>query len=166
MPKLVQSADEAVAAIRTLNSEIADHPELAARLGQAHAFYVIEDKGRRPLFGFSKFVGYAGLTGPGYLDAYKELDGRNTEHALSTWFEEVRYGSPEYQRLLGHLADWMAQYGKHPRNGRAQKTRIMVLRPGLITALPGADDRRLLDLLFAVSDLLPAHQRHELRARL
>ncbi len=57
MPNLVTRLDSALDAIRTLNESLHQYPELADRLGQAHAFYVLDD-GDKPLFGFSKFVGY------------------------------------------------------------------------------------------------------------
>ena len=166
MPNLVNNLDSALNAIRTLNENLHDHPELADRLGQAHAFYVLEDGGE-PLFGFSKFVGYDGLTPEAYLRDYKSLDGRNTEHALSKWFEELRYGTPAYEELYEQLTEWLAEFGKRPRGGESQKVRLMVLRPEFRKATSQTDeDRRLLELMLAVADLLPANQRLELRAAL
>lgn len=153
--------------IKRLNVSLPDHPELVGRLGQAHAFYVLEQGDDEPLFGFSKFVGYDGLTPESYLKNYKSLDGRNTEHALTQWFEEVRYGSPTYDELFEKLRTWLAQYGKRPRGGAAQKTRIMVVRPKYQNSTDDkSEDRRVLELLIAVADTLPANQRHELRAAL
>lgn len=166
MPNLVTRLDSALDAIRTLNENLHQHPELADRLGQAHAFYVLDD-GDKPLFGFSKFVGYEGLTPEGYLRDYKSLDGRNTEHALSKWFEELRFGTPAYEELFEQLTDWLAEFGKRPRGGDSQKVRLMVLRPEYRKANSQTDeDRRLLELMLAVADLLPAKQRLELRAAL
>ena len=165
--KLAQSRDSGLDAIRRLNAELDSHPELADRLGLAHAFYVLERESEPPLFGFSKFVGYEKLSAEQYLNNYAELDGRNTEHALKPWFDEVRPSTPEYARLYSELEAWLNQYGKRPRGGEAQKVRIMVVRPEFREAQPGeTDDRRLLELLIAVSDLLPVTQRHELRAAL
>lgn len=165
--KLAQSLESVLAAIRRLNAELDNHPELADRLGLAHAFYVLEREGEPPLFGFSKFVGYEKLSAQQYLTNYAELDGRNTEHALKPWFDEVRPGTPEYSRLYSELEAWLGQYGKRPRGGESQKVRIMVARPELREAPSGtSEDRRLLELLLAVSDLLPVTQRHELRAAL
>ncbi len=106
--ELVTSLDGPLSAIRTLSDSLDSNPELAGRLGQAHAFYAIGEEGRKPLFGFSKFVGYEGLTARGYLERYRTLDDRETERIL---------------------AEWMAPYGKRPRGGPSQKIRIMVLRP-------------------------------------
>jgi hypothetical protein len=166
MPNLVTSLDSALEAIRTLNGSLHECPELADRLGQAHAFYVLEDS-NGPRFGFSKFVGYEGLTPDDYLRDYKSLDGRNTEHALSKWFEELRLGSPAYEDLFQQLSDWLGKFGKRPRGGEAQKVRLMVVRPEFRDqASDEGEDRRLLELLLAVANLLPANQRHELRAAL
>lgn len=165
--KLAQSLKSVLDAIRRLNVELDNHPALADRLGLAHAFYVLERDGESPLFGFSKFVGYEKLSAEQYLNNYGELDGRNTEHALKPWFDEVRPGTPEYARLYSELENWLDQYGKRPRGGEAQKVRIMVVRPELREARRGTtEDRRLLDLMLAVADLLPVTQRHELRAAL
>lgn len=166
MPNLVTSLDSALAAIKTLNGSLHEYPELADRLGQAHAFYVLEgDEG--PSFGFSKFVGYEGLTPDDYLRDYKSLDGRNTEHALSKWFVELRFGSPAYEDLFKQLSEWLGTFGKRPRGGEAQKVRLMVVRPEFREAASSeGEDRRLLQLMLAVADLLPANQRLELRAAL
>lgn len=165
--KLVSSLDNARKAIVRLNRELPDYPELADRLGLAHAFYALENGGDVPLFGFSKFVGYDALTPKAYLKNSSELDGRNTEHALKTWFEEVTPDTPEYRRLYDHLETWLATYGKRPRNGKNQKVRIMVVKPEFREDADAArEDRRLLDLMLAVADLLPATQRHQLRAAL
>lgn len=165
--KLAKSLGSVLDAIRRLNVELENHPELADRLGLAHAFYVLERESESPLFGFSKFVGYEKLSAEQYLTNYGELDGRNTEHALKPWFDEVRHGTPEYARLYSELETWLDKYGKRPRGGEAQKVRIMVVRPELRETQPGrSEDRRLLELLLAVADLLPVTQRHELRAAL
>ena len=167
MTKIVQSADDAIAAIRVLNAELAKSPELAARLGQAHAYYVLDEDDPEPVFGFSKFVGYKKLTAASYLQHYKDLTGINTEHALREWFEEVRYASPQYNSLLKKLSAWMERYGKRPRQGASQKLRLMVLKPQFRpTSAAPASDRHLLDLLIAVAAQLSSHQRLELRAAL
>ncbi len=168
MSKLVTSLEAALSGIRTLNKSLEGHPELADRLGQAHAYYVLEQPGCEPLFGFSKFVGYENMTPEMYLNDYKKtLDGRNTEHALSKWFEEVRPTSPAYKKLFASLADWLSEYGKRPRGGKRQQVRLMVVRPEYRDDDQATtEDRRLLNLLIAVADTLPTTQRHELRAAL
>ena len=167
MAQIVQSPDEAMQAIRLLNQELPHSPELAGRLGQAHAYYVLDEDSREPLFGFSKFVGYKALTAKSYLRDYKNLTGINTEHALSAWFEEVRHGSSQYNELIQKLSTWMGQYGKRPRQGASQKLRLMVLKPQFRTPVAASDgDRDLLKLLIAVAGQLPTHQRLELRAAL
>jgi len=167
MPDLATTATDALDAIMLLNDKLPNHPDLAERLGQAHAYYVLERENAKPLFGFSKFVGYKGLSPEEYLSNYKSLDGRNTEHALAPWFEELKYGSPTYQKFFEELTEWLAPYGKRPRGGEKQKTRLMVLRPEFSeTDRSEEEDRKLLNLMISVADLLPVNQRHELRAAL
>ena len=167
MSKLVTSLDSALAGIDSMDGALNECPELAERLGQAHAFYVHERPGGELRFGFSKFVGYEGMTPEKYLRNYKALDGRNTEHALSHWFEEVRPNSRAYRDLFDRLSDWLAEYGKKPRSGMNQQVRLMVVRPEFRGGDDEAtEDRKLLDLLIAVVDMLPTSQRHELRASL
>ncbi len=164
MPKLVSNHEQVLKAIRLLNQSLEIDPILADRLGQAHAFYVDYDDGGEPLFGFSKFVGYADLSPQAYIRQYKSLDGRNTEHALAPWFDEVSPGSKLYAELYGKLASWMGRYGKRPRGGKTQHLRIMVVKPEYKSPAREADDRALLDLLIKVVGMLPTHQRQELRA--
>ena len=165
--KLVTTLEEAVAGIGGLQNALDERPELADRLGQAHAYYVLEQPGGDTLFGFSKYVGYAEMTASAYLHDYKALDGRNTEHALAKWFEEVRPGSSGYNELHQKLSEWLAHYGKRPRGGKSQSVRIMTIRPEFRrSAKSKAQDRKVLDLLIAVAETLPLNQRHELRAAL
>ena len=167
MPDLATTATDALNAIKNLNDNLPNHPDLAERLGQAHAYYILERENEKPLFGFSKFVGYKGLSPEEYLSDYKSLDGRNTEHALAPWFEELKHGSPAYKKFFEELTEWLAHYGKRPRGGEKQKVRLMVLRPEFCdTDRSEKEDRKLLDLMISVADLLPASQRHELRAAL
>ncbi len=167
MAKLVCSFEEARSGIESLNESLPTNLLLADRLGQAHAFYTVPGKGGEVLFGFSKYVGYKDMDPATYLRDYKALDGRNTEHALSPWFDEVRLGSPTYRDLHAKLTEWLAEYGKRPRTGKSQHVRIMVAKPdAAANASAAKEDRRLLELLAAVADTLPISQRHELRSRL
>jgi hypothetical protein len=161
--QLVTNPTEVISAISLLQAELDNSPELASRLGQAHAFYIDDSSVDGPLFGFSKFVGYVGLNADTYLQGAKYRSGTNTEHALSAFFEEIDPGSNLYKTYYDKLTTWLAQYGKSPRKG----VRLMVLKSEYRgePACEG-EDRRLLDLLISVSDLLPTQQRQELRGRL
>jgi len=161
--QLVTTPEEAINNINRLQLELDRSPKLAGRLRQAHAFY-IDDRGTNgPLFGFSKFVGYVGLDAETYLDGAHERSGTNTEHALSSFFEELPRGSKLYRSYHAKLTDWLGRYGKSPR----KDVRLMVLKPEHRGEVQEEDpDRRLLDLMVSVADLLPAQQRQELRARL
>lgn len=163
--KAVSSIVDVMAAMDQFQRDLPNSPGLVSRLGQAHAYYVIPDENGRNRFGFSKFLGYRGLTAEIYLKHYKELSGINTEHALKDWFDEVKPGSSTYRLLFSELAEWMGEYGKKPRGGESQYTRLMMIKPQYMKEVGEArPDRRLLDLLIAVADLLPPVQRSELRA--
>ncbi len=167
MAKLVTDHKEATANIVRLNQVLPTNPQLADRLAHVHAFYPHTLKDGSVIFGFSKFIGYQGLTDQQYLRDYKKLNGLNTEHALSKWFDEVAIGSPAYKKLFIELCNWLDQFGKKPRGGKKQSARFMVLKPELEEQRhEGEQDRRLLDLMLAVADLLPTHQRHLLRSAL
>ena len=67
MRKLVNNLDSALSGIELLNRELPNYPELADRLGQAHAFYVLERDGREPMFGvfeirWVRFAAAAGIS--------------------------------------------------------------------------------------------------------
>lgn len=172
MIKLVADVKRAVAAIRNLDSEVAKYPALAARLAQAHAYYVADDLTPTPSFGFSKIVGVQDangpISGPTYVKNSKMLSGTDTERTLAQWFEEVRYGTPHYQTLFSSLTAWLGQYGKIPRQGSKQKLRLMVLKPQHRpkSMVSSASDQAWLDLLIAAAAKLPPQQRQQLRASL
>lgn len=160
--KLVTHASQAIDNIATLQRELGDSPQLVDRLGFVHSFYVDDRDAEHPCFGFSKWIGYQGLEALTYLRDYKELNGRNTEWALKDFFEELPPGSREYRRFHRQLTDWLASFGKTPRQG----VRLMVLKSEHKEMAAPDTDRRLLDLLIAVSDLLPTDQQRELRMHL
>ena len=159
--KLVTKIDQAFKNITTLSNELTKVPELADRLGLVHAWYVDSRDPDCPAFGFSKFIGHKALTGAKYLKEYKNLNGRSTEWALKKFCAELRPGSRQYKAYHDKLADWLAEFGKTPRN----PVRLMILKPNLEHE-DETEDRQLLDLLTAVADILPLDQRLELRSRL
>lgn len=159
--ELVTDPTQVLGNIARLQSEFASSPELMDRASFVHAWYVDTRDPTHPKFGFSKFLGYQDLDSKTYLAQYKDLNGRDTEKVLKDWFEELRAGTPEFNRYHEMLKAWLARHGKTPRG----TVRLMVLKPELLDHSP-IEDRQLLDLIKAVADLLPAHQRHELRAYL
>lgn len=159
--KLIKNKDQVFANIERLEEALNNSSELVGRLGFVHAWYVDTRDKNLPRFGFSKFIGYKSLDAQSYLENSNELDGRYTEWALKDFFEELRPGSPTYDHYYKALVEWMGGFGKTPR----QTVRLMVLKPDMVES-PVGEDRRLLELLVAVSDLLPVDQRHELRGKL
>ncbi len=145
--------------IRTFADELAHSPELVDRLGMVHAWYIDASDPENPAYGFSKFIGYRKLDAATYLADYKNLNGRSTEWALKSFSEELAVASPSYKKYHDQLSDWLSEFGKSPRN----PVRLMLLNPDEDQTSP-QEDRRLLDLMIAVADLLPIEQRHDLRA--
>ena len=162
---LATSPPSVFKAIECLNRELAGHPELVKRLGTVRAFYALEKEGGATLFGFSKFVGYEGMSARMYLDrnVYALLDGGRTERHLSQWFEDVSQDSAEYEQIHDHLVKWLQLYGKRPREG----VRINVLKPeftGLAASQEALDDSVDVDLdkSYIEGKLFPAFTtRHE-----
>jgi len=161
---MVTDSTQAIRNIERLNAEVVEYPELANRLGQAHAFYAIYNSGADTIFGFSKYCGYAEISAATYLKHYQQMDGGNTEHALGKWFDELQPDSSGYDEYWNKLNSWLGGFGKKPR----KNVRIMILKPEYmpLDAADAPEDTRLLDLLIAVADLLPPHQRNGLRAQL
>jgi hypothetical protein len=159
--KVVTKADQALQNISRLQDELSNSPELVNRLGFVHAWYVDARDAENPLFGFSKFIGYQGLTADKYIAKHQELDGRNTEWVLKDFFDELRPGTPDFRHYHERLTEWLGGLGKTPR----KTVRLMVLKPAFHEEAT-TEDKRLLDLLVAAADLLPLSQRQELRARL
>ena len=166
MFKLVDSFESAKAAIVRFNAELDREPALADRLGLAHAFYVTQNADDKPIFAFSKFVGYDGLTASSYLKNYGSLTGIDTEQVLKKWFEELKTGTTGYNEHYEKLQSWLAEFGKKPRGGKTHNVRIMVPRPEYTRDANGNDDRRLIELMIAVADMLSTEQRLQLRAAL
>lgn len=166
MLKLATDIDTIITNIERLSREIGDFPELSDRLGTVHAFYVLDEDALEPKFGFSKFVGYQAVTPRIYIDNHKKMSGTVTEKALAPFFDEVTPETAAYRELFTKLTDWLGSFGKRPRTGNVQKVRLMVVRPEYRATKNGSETRKLLDLLIAVADMLPAAQRHELRAAL
>ncbi len=158
--KLITNADQVFENIERLNAELGKEPEISKHFSFVHAWYISLSDPEKPMFGFSKFIGYEELDAAMYLKQYKNLDGRNTEWALKDFSEELHPESPQFEVYYKKLTEWLAELGKTPRN----RVRLMI-----VTARPEAretGDRRLLDLLTAVADMLPLEQRHELRSLL
>ncbi len=157
--KLITKLNHVRNNIHTFAGELTNSPELVDRLGMVHAWYIDAADPENPAFGFSKFIGYRNLDAATYLKDYKNLNGRSTEWALKGFSEELAIGSPSYKDYHAKLSDWLSEFGKSPRN----PVRLMLLNPAEDQTAPQSD-RRLLDLMIAVADLLPVEQRHDLRA--
>ena len=101
----------------------------------------------------------------------RERVGRNEKsrgrcgRQLRTVTCEARYVSKCRAKETEEPTHWLIRDWAIART--MQKVRLMVVRSEfrLVDSL-GGEDRKLLDLMIAVADLLPLKQRHELRAAL
>lgn len=164
--QLVSNVGQIQANMKRLSEGLNCSPDLAKHFGFAHTWYVDAQDPEEPIFGFSKFVGYEGVDAATYLNQYRILNRRNTELALKAFCEELEPDSPQFEAYHAKLTEWLAKFGKNPRN----PVRLMVLKsePQHDDGAEdhSAEDRRLLELLVAIADLLPLNQKHELRSRL
>lgn len=157
--RLIVSAQEAEAAIRSFQRELAASAALQDRLGYARSWYVLPVVDGF-LYGPSKWVGYAEITAAAYLGS-KELDGRKTEAALKSWFEPIGRDTPEHAMHLRNLGSVMARFGKTP----SAETRFNMFAAAPVPE-KGDPNGPLLDLLVAVALTLPPELRAQLRKRI
>ncbi|ULB12266.1 hypothetical protein ORIO_20945 (plasmid) [Cereibacter azotoformans] len=159
--RLVTSAEEAVASIRTFQQAVDDSQALQERTGYARSWFVLTEAGRS-IYAPSKWVGYVGLSADDYVTNAAKLDGRKTEAVLRKWFVVLPTGSEQHATHLRALSDTLARFGKTP----STECRFNDLAvPMEAEAMGGAEDR-LLDLLEAVIGGLPGDARARLLKRL
>ena len=123
--KHVTRPEQAVSNIKKFQPELLVNNKrnsLVDTLPHYRAWYAIEEEGKW-IFGPSKFIGYADLTAETYGENTKQLDGRTTELALRSWFEEV--GTGKLNEMLNEkLSEFFTAFGKRPN----ALVRISVLR--------------------------------------
>ncbi len=161
--KLVSNANQVRENISVLQQEAITNSALPELFGFVHVWYIDAEKPEEPKFGPSKFIGYEGMDAATYLQNYKNMDGRDTEVILPEYAHELNPDTPTYRAYFSKLCDWLAGFGKTPR----KSVRLMVLDQTQMDPLhTPTEDRCLLDLLLAVAETLPLHQKMELRGRL
>lgn len=112
--RIVTSFDEVTDNIRTYMESVAKHPELAARIKQHPAWYAIRGESGDWMFGPSKFIGYRESRADSYLSNYNRKDGKETEPALSNWFEQVSVGTALGRELRDAFIRFAETFGKSP----------------------------------------------------
>ena len=127
--RLITNPETAIEGIQRFHESLEKNPNhpIVEKLPRFRAWYKAEDANGRPIFGPSKFIGYAGMT----IDEYAALkghglDGRQTENALRHWFDEPAE-SPKKDELEDALHDFLDQFGKRPSIGH----RISILKKGI-----------------------------------
>ena len=134
--RVVTSADEAIENIATYTQSVDDYPDLAARIKQHPAWYAAKDERGRWMFGPSKFVGYYRANARDYLASYSRKDGKETEPALSNWFEQVDLETALGRELHGEFIRFAEKFGKTPNS----RWRVSVMQEELVAR--GASGRR------------------------
>lgn len=112
--RVVISVDEVVENIRAYSKSVAEHPGLVSRMKQHPAWYAVRDKSGQWIFGPSKFVGYRDANAAEYLGSYSRKDGKETEPALSEWFDPVNPETPLGRELRQEFVRFAERYGKTP----------------------------------------------------
>lgn len=110
--KLVRRAADAIANIHTFNREIEAMTDM---LGKSRAWYAAraEASDGTWVFGPSKFIGYESNNAEKYCSS-KDLDGRETEAVLKSFFVAVSPDSALGQDLAHQHRMLLADYGKVP----------------------------------------------------
>jgi uncharacterized protein (DUF433 family) len=130
--RVVTSPEEVVQNIATYTRSVAEHRGLAARIKQHPAWYAAKDEQGRWMFGPSKFVGYYQANAKDYLASYSRKDGKETEPALSAWFEQVDLETALGRELHSEFKRFAERFGKTPNvNWRVSVTQEEFAARGL-----------------------------------
>ena len=161
MVPLSQSLNTVRDAINRFAEEVRRSQQLRSRLAYARAWYACPDGNGGWLYGPSKFIGYAGLTGDQYVELAEKrlLDGRKTEVQLKKWFKQVDPSTDRYEQLSSGLSAFLAEHGKAP----SQKMRINIPKTLDNDSHASAP---LVDLIVAVAGSLQPSELETLRRRL
>lgn len=141
--RLVESADEARAAVLAFAPALAAAPDLAHRLAFHRAWLAVKTPDGWA-YAPSRFAGHVGLDGPTYLARGDELDGRRSDRTLAAWFGQVD-DPRRHEKHLRRLRDLFARTGA----GHAPNARVRFLEP-LAEAPKGKDEAKVVELLEAV----------------
>lgn len=161
MMRLVTSAEEAVASIRSFQTAVDGSQALQERTGYARSWFVLNEADMS-IYAPSKWVGYVGLSADDYVANSNALNGRKTEAVLQNWFQVLPKGSEQHASHLRALSGILARFGKTP----STECRFNELAVPLNTKAAGDAEDRLLDLLVAVIGDLPGDARARLLKRL
>lgn len=106
--RLAATVSDVVANIRTYQKDVREHDGLRKRIAKTIWWYAAKN-GDDWVFAPSKFVGYVGMTGQGYLENSAHLmDGRDTERAIKDLFIEVTPGAPTFDALIPALGAFLS----------------------------------------------------------
>ncbi|WP_411837027.1 hypothetical protein [Paracoccus sp. ME4] len=159
IPAVVNSVAETIEGIKNFQGAMKG---MGDRLSMARAWYAYRTEAGDWIFGPSKFIGYQNLSVKDYLEHASEMDGRKTEARLQDWFEELNDEHPLRAELFAQLSQKLADHGKTP----SKMARISVLANQLTA--PDAQDMsaKVIELIVAISQMLPIEAQKELKRRI
>lgn len=121
--RLVSGEEQVLENIRNYQSEVSAR-ELLDGIAYVRSWYACPAGPETWLFAPSKFIGYENNTSEAYARMHKAMDGRQTEHLLWRWFDEVDPTNNLGTVLYPKLHEFLAKLGKAPN----ALSRISVLK--------------------------------------
>lgn len=124
--KTIASNKQVITNIMQFNKEASDFlhgkadpavTTIVSNIPHYRAWYSFYDKTNDSyLFAPSKYIGYAEIDAQTYEKNQGNMDGRQTESALSTWYETISDSHEEYERLSEQLSEFCAKFDKKPNS--------------------------------------------------
>ena len=163
MQRLVLTPEEVKTNILEFSEAVELYPRLRNLLGYFRAWYAERDDEGRWQVGPSKVVGYQFDS----LDDYepKELDGRETEAQLQSWYEEIAESDDHFSEIDATLKKFLATHRKTPSSLYRLNVRRENRKPSRKANSIG-DSPHIADLVIAVCLDLPATERARVKAAL
>ncbi len=99
------------------DKENSDAGTLVKNIPHYRAWYSVYDPNTDSyIFAPSKYIGYNGIDAITYSEKYTELDGRQTENVLSTWYETISKDHEKYDLLSKQLREFCTAFDKVPNS--------------------------------------------------
>jgi hypothetical protein len=170
LPAVTSDPAQVIRNIHRYNEEVGkvsakdyDEDELTGVIAHNIAWYATQTKDGGYIFGPSKFVGYADITGDKYRRQHEELNGRATEARLRELATPILPGHKHYADMAHTLAMFCARFGKNP-NGRARLALIEAPEIGHASAPTNGDNEHINAVLALIMRMPPAARQEIKRA--
>ena len=163
MQRLVLTPEEAKSNILDFADAVVQHPKLRGLLGYFRAWYAEKDGSGQWKVGPSKVVGYHFDS----LDEYESesLDGRETEAQLQSWYEVISADDVEFAEIDATLKAFLAINRKTPSSLYRLNVRRETHKVSSKAKISEASSH-IADLVIAVCNDLPSHERTRIKAAL